>query len=239
MTDAELAILSLLSEGPSYDSELNSTLDERGIRKWTAIGYSSMYYVLDKLERQGLVERLAEQGTRRRYQISQAGVGVLQTAVSDLLSTPHPNDQYFELGLANLHILRPGQVHAALATRLQDIVSQLAWLRKEASATPLSFQINALYQHHITMLEAEQSWMENFIKDWAAQAPPEPETVIEPSIAPRSKQVVLPQDPDSVHKQTTRVGASVDSNVTPPAQRTLPLHDQQREKGNEDENKDS
>src|SRR5579859_7091650 len=223
MTDAELAILSLLSEGPSFDHELNAALDDRGIRRWTAIGYSSMFYVLSKLERQGLVERIGEEGERKRYQISAAGVGVLQTAVSDLLSTPHPHDQYFELGLANLHILRPSQVQAALATRLQDIVAQLTWLRKEASNANLSFQINALYQHHMTMLETEQTWMENFIKEWEAQAPPEPETVIEPSISPRSKQVVLPQDPDSVHKQPTRVGASADPSMTPPSQRTLPL----------------
>src|SRR5258708_36440102 len=93
MTDAELAILSLLSEGPSFDSDLNVAIDERGIRKWTAIGYSSMYYVLAKLERQGLVERTGDESERRRYQISPAGGCVLQTAVADLLRTPHPHDQ--------------------------------------------------------------------------------------------------------------------------------------------------
>src|SRR5579859_1783732 len=229
MTDAELAILSLLSEGPSFDHELNAALDDRGIRRWTAIGYSSMFYVLSKLERQGLVERIGEEGERKRYQISAAGVGVLQTAVADLLGTPHPHDQYFELGLANLHILRPNQVASALATRLQDIGSQLTWLRKEAETPGLSFQINALYQHHITMLEAEQAWMEKFIEEWTAQAPPEPQVTIEPSIAPRSRQVVLPQDPDSVHKQKTRVSPSRDREETPPAGATRPLAERRQD----------
>lgn len=52
MTDAELTLLSLLHEKPCYDHELNKIIEQRGIRRWAAIGMSSMYYVLDKLEQQ-------------------------------------------------------------------------------------------------------------------------------------------------------------------------------------------
>jgi DNA-binding PadR family transcriptional regulator len=97
MTDAELAILSLLAEGPSFDHDLNATIEARGLRRWTAIGSSSMYYVLDKLEKQGLVQIVSETDGRREFKISPAGVGVLQTAVSDLLSTPHAHDKSIEL----------------------------------------------------------------------------------------------------------------------------------------------
>src|SRR5258708_833486 len=131
MTDAELAILSLLSEGPSYDHDLNDEIEVRGLRKWTAIGHSSMYYVLDKLQRQGLVEIVSEEVGHRKFQISAAGTGVLQTAVSDLLSTPHGHDKSFELGLANLHVLKPSHVLMALQSRQQDIASQIAKLRLE------------------------------------------------------------------------------------------------------------
>src|SRR5436190_22846340 len=117
MTDAELAILSLLAEGPSYDHDINDTIEARGLRRWTAIGNSSMYYVLEKLEKQGLVERISEQFGHRRFQISPAGSGVLQTAVADLLSIPHSFDKAFELGLANLHVLKPSQVRSALLGR--------------------------------------------------------------------------------------------------------------------------
>src|SRR5262245_35707003 len=135
MTDAELAILSLLAEGPSYDHELHATIEARGLRKWTAIGSSSMYYVLEKLEKQGLIEQVA--GDRRdgkgprRFQISPAGTGVLQTAVSDLLGTPHAYDKSFELGLANLHVLKSSQVRSALYNRRQDMAMRLGKLREE------------------------------------------------------------------------------------------------------------
>ncbi len=194
MTDAELAILSLLAEGPSYDHDLNTAIDARGMRKWTAIGRSSMYYVLGKLEQQGLVEQVSEEYGHRKFAISSAGIGVLQTAVSDLVSMPHTHDRSFELGLANLHVLKPSQVRSALLSRQQDLQSQLETVRKEQSSSENPFQIDALYAHNITMIEAELAWLERFFADWEAQAPAEPE----------GGQVILPQDPDSVHKHATQ-----------------------------------
>ncbi len=204
MTDAELAILSLLSEGPSFDHDLHTAIEARGLRRWTAIGYSSMYYVLDKLERQGLIERVSEDHGHRRYRLSSAGTGVLQTAIADLLSTPRAYDKSFELGLANLHVLKPGQVRSALHNRQQDMAMKLTQLREDRIETNSTFQIDSLYAHHITMMEAELAWLDAFIADWEAQAPAEIEAPITPEIAPRIKQVILPQDPDSVHKQSTQ-----------------------------------
>jgi DNA-binding PadR family transcriptional regulator len=225
MTDAELAILSLLAEGPSYDHDINDTIEARGLRRWTAIGNSSMYYVLDKLEKQGLVERISEQYGHRKFGISAAGSGVLQTAVSDLLTVSHAFDRSFELGLANLHLLKPSQVRSALLGRQQDLQAQLAKAREEFDKVDGSFQVSALFDHSVTMLEAELAWLNDFLPKWEAQAPEEPVVVMEPSITPRIKQVVMPQDPDSVHKHKTRVhSSSIETNVDlptePPANET-------------------
>ena len=223
MTDAELAILSLLAEGPHFDHELNDIIEERGLRRWTAIGFSSMYYVLEKLERQGLVELISDDHGHRKFQISSAGNGVLQTAIADLLSTPHSHDKSFELGLANLHILRPSQIRTALISRQQDMITQIARRRAERQNMSASFQIDALFAHNIDMLEAELAWLQEFVNNWEAQAPAEPEVEIEPGIAPRVKQVVLPQDPDSVHKETTREAPhNPHSKATPPGQHMTP-----------------
>lgn len=222
MTDAELAILSLLAESANYDHALNDLIQVRGLRRWTAIGSSSMYYVLDKLEKQGLIQKEVEEDGRRRFRISSAGTGVLQTAVVDLLSTPHLQERSFELGLANLHVLRSSQVRSALLSRQQDIIAQLTRLRQtleQERASDDSFQVIGLFSHRIHILEAELVWLDKFIGEWEAQAIPDPETVIEPVIIPRARQVVLPQDPDSIHKQETRHVAS-DKKSTPVAKRT-------------------
>ena len=43
MTDAELTILSILAQGPRFGHEIQQIIDERGLREWLAIGFSSVY----------------------------------------------------------------------------------------------------------------------------------------------------------------------------------------------------
>jgi DNA-binding PadR family transcriptional regulator len=184
-----------------------------------------MYYVLEKLEKQGLVKRLAEDSGRRKFRITSAGVGVLQTSMVDLLGTPHSYDKYFELGLANLHILKTSQVRSALLSRQQELTAQIERL-SEGMLNEIvrddSFQVRGMFSHRIAMMKAELAWLTEFIKQWEAQAKPDPEPKYETSEIPRSRQVVLPHDPDSVHKQQTKLASaasekSPEKRATPPA----------------------
>ncbi|MHB8748873.1 MAG: hypothetical protein ACYDBJ_06760 [Aggregatilineales bacterium] len=207
MNDAELALLSLLSEGPRSDIDLHNLIETRGLRRWTAIGLSSMYYILDKLTQQGLIEPLPAALPVRRWRMTDAGHNILQTAVSDLLGTPHPHARSFELGLANSHLLKTSQVRTALYNYRQGLQ-----LREQLTRTELHKErgganlmaITALYEHSLTLIESEIAWLNAFITAWEAQAVEEPLPPIEPpKPIPRILQVVLPQDPDSVHKRTT------------------------------------
>jgi DNA-binding PadR family transcriptional regulator len=243
MTDAELAILSLLAEGPYDDHELNRLIEARGLRRWTAIGNSSMYYVLEKLTRQGLISH-AKPGAkapdgepaRRVFHLTPAGTGVLQTAVADLLGSARSIDRSFELGLANLGVMRFSQIETALLSRQQDLVMQLARLQEAVEEDPDndSFEAKALFSHRIAMIEAEIAWLESFIGDWRAQAPAEPEITLETAIIPRSRQVILPQDPDSIHKHATRQQPP-QRRQTPAAQRTAILPRPEKPKAKPDD----
>ena len=51
MTNAELAILSLVAEQPRHGYEIENVIEQRGMRAWTEIGFSSIYYILKKLEK--------------------------------------------------------------------------------------------------------------------------------------------------------------------------------------------
>ena len=75
MTNAELAILSLVAEAPRHGYEIEQIIEERGMREWTEIGFSSIYYLLKKLEKVDCVESelILTQGrgkARRVYQIT-------------------------------------------------------------------------------------------------------------------------------------------------------------------------
>jgi len=56
MTNAELAILSLIAQQPRHGYEIEQVIEERGMRDWTEVGFSSIYYLLNKLEKDSLIE---------------------------------------------------------------------------------------------------------------------------------------------------------------------------------------
>jgi DNA-binding PadR family transcriptional regulator len=101
MTNAELAVLSLVAEQPRHGYEIERVIEERGMREWTEIGFSSIYYLLKKLEREGLIEgQLAETGrgpARKVYRLTPAGHEAARAGVLEALSVPHRCDIAIEL----------------------------------------------------------------------------------------------------------------------------------------------
>ncbi len=181
MTDAELTILSIVAEGPRFGYEIQQVIDERGLREWLIIGFSSIYYVLNKLERENmLTSEFRSDGrspARKVYQITEAGRGVLQTAIGDLLRQPRSLGTGFELGLANLNVLKPGQVYKVLSHHRTDLQQRLeavekSWERHQKEDAPnVADYIRALYTHSISVMRAELDWLTQFTEDWRQRYP--------------------------------------------------------------------
>ena len=196
MTDAELTILCLVAEGPQYGYEIQHTIDDRGLREWLTIGFSSIYYILNKLERQKmLTSEMRADGqapAHKMYRITDGGRGILQTSISELLRQPRGFGTGFELGLANLTVLKPRQVykvlsdhHVDLKLRLEAVAS--SWIRHQAEDSESTAEhIWALYTHSIALMKAELEWLESFIEDWKAKYP----AVVQPSSELRNDPVV-------------------------------------------------
>jgi DNA-binding PadR family transcriptional regulator len=176
MTNAELAILSLVAERPRHGYEIEQVIEERGMRNWTAIGFSSIYYQLKKLEQKGMVEshlEEAERGAARRvYRITPAGAEALRAGLHDTLSIPQPHFSSLLLGLSNLPAFSPAeattalrQYRAALTTQLKEL--QARW----DSQRPLPYFVDALFDYSITMIQAELGWIETFIEQVEGQMP--------------------------------------------------------------------
>jgi len=224
MTDAELALLSILAEGPIEIHQLQTIIEQRGLRAWTDLGVASLTYVLDRLAQQGLAQHdgPAARPAQRRWRLTPAGLGVLKTAVADLLSSPRDTYSSFELGLANLNVLRPAQVRALFAAYQQALAARLAQARErrqQIGGEQAPFQIDALFGHRIALLEAELAWMQALSARWDAQAPPDERTPIQPAseVAPMQR-LMLPRDPDSLHRVETNPGhppASPDADAPP------------------------
>lgn len=179
LTDVELTLLGIISEGPRYGGELERLIAARGLRDWLMVGSSSLYYILSKLEEQALIQSW-QNGTGRdqqAFQITEAGRGVLQTAVMDLLGRRRGLDG-FSLGLANLHVLRPSQALRALTSQQQDLETAITRLQTMEAALPdeTALATRAMIAHQITIMRAEQSWLNDFIVTWRKAHPTMRET---------------------------------------------------------------
>jgi DNA-binding PadR family transcriptional regulator len=173
VTDAELTILSLVAEGSRYGHEIQAIIDKRGLREWLTIGFASVFYILNRLEKQNLIMSEGHHPTQKSYMLTEGGRGVLQTAVSDLLRQPHTLGTGFELGLANLRALKPQQVYVALTYRRYELRRRLeavdaSWGRRKDQAGD---HLRALYTHSIALMQSELAWLDEFLTDWQSRYP--------------------------------------------------------------------
>jgi DNA-binding PadR family transcriptional regulator len=169
MTNAELAILSLVTEKPRHGYEIDQVIEARGMRAWTDLGFSSIYYLLNKLEQAGMIEATLESAgrgpARKVYHTTPTGQAALQTGVREALSTPHNCRPPLQLGLANLPLLPRSEALAALRDHHTGLDRGLAHLQAQRQRQqPLPAHVDAMFEHSIVMIEAELGWLARFIQ---------------------------------------------------------------------------
>lgn len=170
MTNAELAVLSLLSEAPAHGYEIEEKIEARGMRDWTDIGFSSIYAILKKLEKAGWVEgaqaRSVGQGAPRKvYRITPAGREAQLDAALEALSKPERPNASLLLGLSNLPILEAAQVREALEryrARQEEQLEHL--LRREEAQQPLPDFVGAMFDYSTTMIATELAWLNDYLQ---------------------------------------------------------------------------
>jgi DNA-binding PadR family transcriptional regulator len=175
MTNAELAILSLIAEQPRHGYEIEQVIEERGMREWTEIGFSSIYYLLKKLERKGLIEGQLEEASRgparKVYRATPAGEETRRAGVLDALSVPQRPYPPLQLGLANLPAIPVAEAVTALRQYHDRLADRREYVRTRwESQRPLPYFVDAMFDHSVTMIEAEMEWVMQFISEMEDQA---------------------------------------------------------------------
>jgi DNA-binding PadR family transcriptional regulator len=169
MTNAELAILTLIAEQPRHGYQLEQVIEERGMREWTEIGFSSIYYLTKKLQKEGLIEAGTEQAAgrgpaRKVYHITQAGTVALRTAIIEALSVPQLRHASFSLAIGNLPAVSPVKAVAALRKHREMLADQLGRVQvRWEEQKPLPYFVDALFDYSVAMIEAQKAWLDKFI----------------------------------------------------------------------------
>jgi len=172
ISDLEAAILGLIYEEPQYGYQLEKTIEGWGMRNWTQIGFSSIYYVLKKLEKRELVksrlEKVEGKPSRKVFTITDHGRQVMKEKLIDLLSWNKKLINPFDLGLAYLNYLEPQEVVDCLQNYSESAQNRIRFLessvkmQKELNAP---YYVVALFSRPLAILKIEIEWVESFIEE--------------------------------------------------------------------------
>jgi DNA-binding PadR family transcriptional regulator len=169
MTNAELAILSLVLESPRHGYEIEQVIEERGMREWTEVGFSSIYYILRKLQEHGWVESHLQQDigpgpARNVFHITQSGLAAWREATLAVLATPARRSRPLLLGLNNLPAIPREDALAALKQHRILLVEQRDHLvRRVREQSPLPYFVQAMFDYSLILVRSKLEWMGTLI----------------------------------------------------------------------------
>ena len=161
-TDAELLLLGLIAEMPRHGYQLEQEIERRGMRDWTRIGFSSIYFVLGKLELAGLVRAKKPRGAKARktFTLTAAGRRVLTAQTRAALRTYRATYSSIHLGMIHWHALERDEALDALQERGEAVDAELARLQSiQEEKQPLPDYVEALFDFSLGQLKAEADWV--------------------------------------------------------------------------------
>lgn len=166
LTDAELLLLGLVAEMPRHGYELDQVIEKRGMREWTQIGFSSIYFVLSKLQKLGLVVTKKPVGARagakarKVYTVTPAGHRALVTQTIAALRAVRPAYSSVLLGMLNWPVLKRNEALRSLRARRDALEAERARLAEiQIAQQPLPDFVEALFDYSLGQLRAEAQWL--------------------------------------------------------------------------------
>ena len=172
MTVAELAILSLIVQEPRHGYQVEQVINERGMRDWAEISFSSIYYILNKLEAKRYISSEMEDKEsggppRKVYRVTDQGKGAWHESTLEMLSSPKRYSTPLLVGLANLPGLTKTEALSALSQychslEQRDSMVQANWTAAQASGQ-LPWHAEFMFDLSLKMTRAELSWVRNLI----------------------------------------------------------------------------
>jgi DNA-binding PadR family transcriptional regulator len=168
-----LAVMALLYERPMHPYEMVSVMRERGKHESVRLKYSSLYSVVEALEREGLILPLETLREGRRpertiYGLTDAGRVEFLSWLRELLSEPVKEYTQFAAGLTFLPALPPAETVTLLEERVRRLEEEVGEMRSRLDAVveqglPRLFLGEA--EHELVLREAELGWVRELVRE--------------------------------------------------------------------------
>ncbi len=171
VSNAEAALLGLLSEQPMHPYQIEQEVKYRDMRFWTELSMSSIYKLLRKLEKDGLVTRTdeisSENRLRKLYSLSDEGKRLLKEKIQALLSQPEHVRWQIDIGTYNSNLLPDKEAHAALLKyreALEKKITEYEALLKFLQEHGCPAYRFAVAIRPVFLLKGEIQWVDSFTK---------------------------------------------------------------------------
>lgn len=181
LTTPDLVILSLLAERPMHGYEVNAELERRDARDWVNISRPQIYYSLEKLVRQGLVDETENSepllGGERRVLVTNAkGRSALGQALEQESWTNERARPIFSTWLALSWQASPRVVRQQIRRRKRFLETELA--REQTTLLAVRQEVGHPYHEAIWMiglvlaqLKLELRWLDKIASELPHRAP--------------------------------------------------------------------
>ena len=168
-----LAVMALLFERPMHPYEMVSTLRERGKHESVRFKYSSLYSVVEALQREGLILPLETRREGRRpertvYGLTEAGRAEFLTWLRELLREPTKEYTQFAAGLSFIPALPPTEAVALLEERVRLLEEEVGEMRSrldDAVEQGLARLFLVEAEHELVLREAELRWVRELARE--------------------------------------------------------------------------
>lgn len=173
MTQIEMVLLALLYEKDRYGYEIESVIEERNMRDWTKIGFSSIYNSLKNLEKKGWIgwrhEEECGSPARKVYFINDEFRKPVREIIKQMLHTPQRASTEFSIGLAFSHFLTKEEVCESLMGYRESLEKRRQLIHQNYQEQHAIIQnrihLKALFTYPLTLIEAEVEWIDDLLKE--------------------------------------------------------------------------
>ena len=163
-SDADIVVLSLLAEQPRHGYDLDRVIEQRGYRQWTSLAFSSVYYLLKRLSKRGLLEPdEGSQGRRTVFRVTEAGRRELRQAAGERVLAPAPPSAGVLPALNAYSRLDDPELVTLLVRRAEALLGRLDELRALRAQVDEEHAL-AIFDYEILRQEADLAWTRSLLK---------------------------------------------------------------------------
>jgi DNA-binding PadR family transcriptional regulator len=172
---AKLIILGLLQEGPMHGYEVKQRIEREEMAEWAGISYGAIYSALNRLARDGFVEKAGTEQVGKRpsrdvYRVTESGHDEFLRLLREALSVAEHRISPIDVGTRFMGALPRAEAQALLRRHKETLEEVLAHHIQERARivtgyehTPYLEGICVLFDHGITHVQAEIKWLDQVL----------------------------------------------------------------------------